>query len=198
MPDKDKDKEKDPEKEKDEKAEAAPATKKGGRRKILLLGLPVLGAILGVVATMAVPKANSAGKAKEKEEDGPESHINFCIPDVKANLARSGGLHFCGAEFLVQVKTRKPDALEMRLGLRGGGGGEGGARSEAPPLQGPVATAVRDRIILLLNAKSIDDLEGRDKKELLKKEIREELETIIFPDKDGEIETVLFKDLLIQ
>ena len=116
---------------------------------------------------------------------------------MKANLARSGGFHFCGAEFLVQVKTRKPDAVEARLGLRGGGG-EGGSRAEAPPLQGSVATAVRDRIILLLNAKSIDDLEGRDKKELLKKEIREELEPLIFPDKDGEIETVLFKDLLIQ
>jgi flagellar basal body-associated protein FliL len=191
---KDKDKENENEDEKDGKA-AATRSKKGGRRRLVLISLPIVGAVMGAIATMAVPKPNISGKPKD--EIGAEAHIDFTIPDVKANLARSGGLHFCGAEFLVQVKTKKREAVEARLGLRAGSG-EGNGKSEAPAIQGSAATAVRDRIILLLNAKSIDDLEGRDKKELLKREIREELELVLFPDHDGEVEAVLFKDLLIQ
>jgi flagellar basal body-associated protein FliL len=209
------DKDKTKEKEKDEAKGAAaeesaegdpkaakPAASKSKIRKLVLIGLPVFGAVLGAVATMAIPKPHPAetrpkeDKEKDKEKD-LGTRIVFSIPDVKANLARSGGLHFCAAEFLVQVSTAKREAVEERLGLKGGGG-EGADRKEAPPLKGLLATAVRDRIILLLNAKSIDDLEGRDKKEILKKEIRDELQPILFPDHDGEIEAVLFRELLIQ
>lgn len=178
-------------------AEAAPPKK--GKGKLLLLLLPVVGAVLGAAATMAIPRPVEGGKPVEH----PPSHLEFTIPELKANLARTGGMHFVGADIVVQVTTKEPEDVKSRFGIKSSGGGEGGhgggaPRTEAPPLQGTIATAVRDRVILLLNAKSIDDLEGRDKKELLKKEIKEELDPILFPQKDGEVSAVLFKDLLIQ
>jgi flagellar basal body-associated protein FliL len=190
-------------KEKESKAageapETPVKTKKGG--KALLLTLPVAGAVLGAAVTMAIPKPSEGGHGAHAPE--PLAHVDFAIPEIKANLARAGGLHFAGLDIHVQVKTKDPKHVSERLGIKAeaseGGHGGGGAKKEVPQLQGTLATAVRDRIILLLNAKSIDDLEGREKKELLKREIKEELDMVLFPDKDGEIEAVLFKELLIQ
>jgi flagellar basal body-associated protein FliL len=187
-----------------ESKEGAPAPeadvkkKMGGR--LVLLTLPVVGAVLGAAATMAIPKASQS--ASTGHGGDAETHLDFAIPEIKANLARSGGLHFAGIDIHVQVKTSNAKRVAERLGLKpdgsdsGHGGGSG--RSEVAQLGGTPGTAVRDRIILLLNAKSIDDLEGREKKELLKREIKEELDMVLFPDRDGEVETVLFKELLIQ
>jgi flagellar basal body-associated protein FliL len=178
--------------------EADVKKKKGGR--LVLMTLPVVGAVLGAAATMAIPKASESPNTGHSAD--AEAHLDFAIPEIKANLARSGGLHFAGIDIHVQVKTTNAKQVSERLGLKAGGSdgghGGGGGRSEVPQLGGTPGTAVRDRIILLLNAKSIDDLEGREKKELLKREIKEELDLVLFPDRDGEVETVLFKELLIQ
>jgi flagellar basal body-associated protein FliL len=190
-------------KEKDEKGEApdAPASdqpKKKKTKSILLVSLPIVGAILGVIVVMAIPKPGAASATHESS--GETEKLQFSIPEVKANLARSGGLHFCGVDIHVELVTKNPSAVADRLGLRssGGGGHGGGAKAGVPTLEGSMCTAVRDRIILLLNSKSIDDLEGREKKELLKREIKDELEPLLFPEKDGEIGAVLFKEMLIQ
>lgn len=172
--------------------------KKGN--KLLLLTLPVAGSVLGAAATMAIPGAHPLANSSALVKH--EARLDFAVSEIKANLARSGGLHFAGLDLHVQVKTTQPDRVAERLGLKPaaseGGHGGGAPKKEVVQLQGTVGTAVRDRIILLLNAKSIDDLEGRERKELLKREIKEELDLVLFPDRDGEVETVLFKDLLIQ
>ncbi len=176
--------------EEGEKTEGtAKPAKKGG--KMLMLLLPLVGAIAGVGATLAVPKP--AGPAHHAEP--PEEFGGLAVPDLKANLARSGGLHFCMVDIHVTFKTRKMKDVLARLGVKPG---EGAAAAMVPMLTGPVGTAARDRLILLLASKSMEDLEGRDKKELLKKEIQSELQPILFPDEDGRIDAVLFKDLLIQ
>lgn len=192
-------KEKEAEKAADPKAPAG--AKKGG--KLMLIVLPVVGALAGIGATFAVPKPTPQGDHKPQEP--PEEIGEFAIPDLKANLHRAGGLHFCMVDLLVNFKSRKMKEVKEHLGLKveaGGGGGHGGGGGAAPKpaeaLMGSLSVAVRDRIILLLSSKSIEDLEGREKKELLKKEIQQEIEPLLFPHGDGKIEAVLFKDLLIQ
>jgi len=168
-------------------AAAAPASKK--KLWIILGALLGVSAIGGAVATLAIPRARPvvAPVAEARDTVGW-----FEISDLKSNLARSGGLHFCMVELLVQYKTRNPGGVETRLGLRTNPG------ATVPMLTGPISTAARDRLILLLASKGIEDLEGREKKELLKKEIQAELAPLVFPEKDGEVGEVLFGDFLLQ
>jgi flagellar basal body-associated protein FliL len=186
--------------EKPPEPEAQPPRKKGG--KLLFVILPVLGAIAGLGASMAIPKPKAQND--HTKEEPAEEFIDFMLPEIKANLARSGGLHFCGLDIHIRVKSRKMDEVAHKLGIEfsssGGEGGHGGNAKAIgiPPLGGTAGAIARDRVILLLNAKSIDDLEGREKKELLKKEMKSELEEVLFPGKEAEIDSVLFKDILIQ
>lgn len=191
------DNEKKAEKTAAEATEQKPKKKSG---KLLFIILPVVGAAAGVVATMALPKPNQKAEAKQEL---PEQYADFAIPEIKANLARSGGLHFVGVEITIKIKSHEIDHVAHRLGIvaeSGGGEGHGGGGKpkDIPQIGPQFVSAVRDRIILLFNSKSIDDLEGREKKELLKREIKTELEQLLFPEKDAEVEAVLFKDLLIQ
>lgn len=188
-------------KKKDDKAPAEGAAapkKKGG--KILFIALPIVGALGGFGVTFALPKP---AEEKQVKHEKPELFADFAIPEIKANLARSGGLHFCGVDIHIKIKSREMEHVAARLGLpvdsgAGGEHGGGGKPKDVPVLGMQYGSAVRDRVILLLNSKSIDDLEGREKKELLKKEIRAELDELLFPEHDGEVEAVLFKDILIQ
>ncbi|MBI3819099.1 MAG: flagellar basal body-associated FliL family protein [Planctomycetes bacterium] len=188
----------DKEKKEDKTAAEAsvPAKKRG--IPLLFIILPIVGAIAGVGVTFALPKPHKESDAKQET---PESYADFIIPELKANLARAGGLHYCGLDIHIRIKSRDISHVSARLGLpKDSSGGEhgGGKPKGVATLGDEFGAAVNDRVILLLNSKSIDDLEGREKKELLKREIKSELEPILFPEKDGEIEAVLFKNLMIQ
>ncbi|MFN0205566.1 MAG: flagellar basal body-associated protein FliL [Planctomycetota bacterium] len=183
-------------------AAAGPSKKNGG--KLLFIILPIVGAVAGIGASMAFPKPPS--NHAHAQTDQQEEYLDFMVPEIKANLARSGGLHYCAVDIHIRIKSRDMGKTAKRLGLTfsggggadGGHGGGGGKNAAIQPLTGNFEAGARDRIILLLNAKSIDDLEGREKKELLKREIKEELNEVLFQQDDGEIDSVLFKDIMIQ
>ncbi|MBL8995521.1 MAG: flagellar basal body-associated FliL family protein [Spirochaetia bacterium] len=191
--------EKEKKEEKAGEAQAAPK-KKGG--KLLFILLPIVGAIAGIGVSMAIPRTND--HANQKPHEPEEQLLDFAIPEIRANLQRAGGLHFIGCDIQIKIKSRHMDHVAPRLGLKaptgegGGHGGGGGKPAELSTLGPDYSVAARDRIILLFNAKTIDDLEGREKKELLKKEIKAELDEVLFPEKDGEVEAVLFRTILIQ
>jgi flagellar basal body-associated protein FliL len=175
-----------------EGAPEAPAAAPGKKKKlwiVLAIVLAVSG-IGGAAATLAIPKPTPT--AAPATAASSEIVGYFEILDLKSNLSRSGGLHFCMLELAIEYRTKNGGAAETRLGLKTDPGGT------VPYPTGPVATAIRDRLILLLASKGIEDLEGREKKDLLKKEIQAELQPLVFPDKDGDVKQVLFKDFLLQ
>jgi flagellar basal body-associated protein FliL len=168
---------------------SAATARKKGKPLGLVLSVLAIGAAAGVGATLAIPRPPASDSNSNRQVETLEF---FAIPEVKANLANSAGRHFCMVDLQINFRTKNLDSVRMRLGLRS----ESSVSVE--PLGGAIGTAARDRLILLLASKGMEDLEGREKKDLLKKEIEAELAPIVFPDKDGEIEAVLFKDFLIQ
>jgi flagellar basal body-associated protein FliL len=168
---------------------------KKGKAWLALALVPVAGAVAGIVATLAIPR-HEPTKAPKGPSSDREVFEYFAISEVKSNLARSGGMHFCLLDLQVHVRTREDriDAVRKRFGGKAGDA----ARGEVAALQGALGTLARDRLILLLASKGMEELEGREKKDQLKSEIVRELNPILFPEKDGEIVAVYFKDLLIQ
>lgn len=61
-------------------------------------------------------------------------------------------------------------------------------------------TRIRDRLTILLSGKSIDDIDGGEKKKLLKKELEDVLQEVLFEETDehGRIEAVFYNEFLIQ
>lgn len=182
--------------EQDDKAagapEAAAPAKKG--KPVLLIVIPLLSAVAGAGVTFLLPKSHATKDEKVAEVAKPATIEYFAISDVKANLARSGGTHFCGLDLRIGFKTKQIDAVRARLGLKPPDSKDGAIQ----PLGGALGSAARDRIIMLLAAKSMQDLEGRAQKDLLKKEIQSELQAVVFPDDDATIGDVLFNDFLLQ
>ena len=177
-----------------EKAPAAEPAPKKKKLPLFMIVVPVLSAAAGVGVTFMLPKSHAPKPEETTEAVKPPETIYFRIADVKTNLARSGGTHFCGLDLTFVFKTKEADAVKARLGLAP----SDAKGNEIPYLGGPVGAAARDRIIMLLASKGIEDLEGRTQKELLKMEIKSELQSVLFPENDGTIEFIHFNDILLQ
>lgn len=57
---------------------------------------------------------------------------------------------------------------------------------------------VRDRLNILLSNKTVADLEGSEKKQALKHEIRRALDEAIFPDQAGRVEEIFYSKFSVQ
>src|SRR5262245_32309167 len=94
---------------------AEPAPKK--KRPILMIVVPVLSAAAGVGVTFVLPKSHAPKVDEPAETVKPPETVYFRIADVKTNLARSGGTHFCGLDLTFVLKTKEAEAVKTRLGL---------------------------------------------------------------------------------
>jgi flagellar basal body-associated protein FliL len=57
---------------------------------------------------------------------------------------------------------------------------------------------LRDRLTMLLSNKGLADLEGLERKRVLKQEILDQVQQAVFPDKTGRIDEVYYRNFLIQ
>ena len=153
------------------------------KKKIVMAGggtVLLAGAAFAVVALMGVPK----GKEDLSELRGTDAYyvsdqLTFDLPDITVNLKGAGGQRFLTLSSTVVYRI----GSEIE---------DGNAVLEKRSM------AVGDRLLLLLSDKTPSDLEGFEKKNLLKEEIRETIQRLVFPEKKGRIEDVLFRDFKIQ
>jgi flagellar basal body-associated protein FliL len=60
------------------------------------------------------------------------------------------------------------------------------------------SVTLKDWLISHLAEKSLDDVRGKDRLEQLKREIREQFTSTLFPEGDAEIKDILFSDFMVQ
>ena len=106
--------------------------------------------------------------------------ITFDLPDITVNLKGAGG-----QRFLTMSAT-----VVFRAGME--------IEEEGPAVFEKKSMAVGDRMLLLLSDKTPEDLEGFEKKNLLKEEMRATIDRLVFPDKKGRVEDILFRDFKVQ
>ncbi|HYC76029.1 MAG TPA: flagellar basal body-associated FliL family protein [Planctomycetota bacterium] len=162
-------------------------------KKLLLVGVGV------VLASGAAFMAAGAAKPAAAEVDWrsrrgkdeyylPEEH-EFDLPDINVNLKGTGGQRYLAAGLGVRFRIGQELALTPN---------KDGTPHDPKSSFEKAKLEIKDRLTILLSNKSVNDLEGSEKKKALKQEILEELSVAVFPDQLGRIEQVYIKQLLVQ
>jgi flagellar basal body-associated protein FliL len=133
-----------------------------------------------VVSSMGIPGGN-LGPGPRPGEDAyymGEPQVR-AMPEVLVNLKGSRGEKYLLVE----------SSVIYRLGAD---------LEEAESLFDRHLPSLQDRLNMLIGSKSYEDVEGVENKNLLKEEIRGIVEHLVFPDRHGRIEEVLFRKFQTQ
>jgi flagellar basal body-associated protein FliL len=154
------------------------------KKKAIIIGggglVVVAGAALAIVSMSGVPKKPpdyESIRGTEAYYSGPKAEYD--LPDFMGNLK--------GAQAQRVVKVGL--TIEYRLGPE---------ISDANAIFSTRKAAIMDCLHRVFANKTVDDVEGSERKDLLKEEVRAQLQTILFPDKKGRIEGVLYRDFFVQ
>lgn len=174
----------------DEAKEETKEAKKGGMGKLFLfsgVGLVVVIGAAFAFATFAVPAlpagspsgaASGEGGTAEGEAGDDQPKLVFNVPSIMVNLKG----------------TKKKRVLKLQLNLV--------YRSDNPE-EAPLGfdakmPEIKDALITLLTEKTLDELESREHMNLLRIELKEELNRVVFPDGKGEIQSIFYEDFIVQ
>jgi flagellar protein FliL len=180
----------------DQKDTAAP--KKGGGMKmyfIIIIALQVVLAGGGYFLVMKYmrpdPAFNQAIEEGKKAEEQPKTvevpKQIYNIEDVVVNPAGTGGSRYLSVSIGVEMDAPKAEA---------GGGkkeGEGEAKPKSPLDE--KRPQLRDALIGILSAKTIDQLTTVEQKDLIRSEITSSFEKILAPAK---VHNIFFIDFVLQ
>ncbi len=175
---------------KEEKPPEKPAS--GGSKKFLMLGLIGLGAIvLGVTLAIFVLKpmmSKPSGKEEPKKaeehkksdehggggdsEHGASNSSAYTIKDIVVNPAGTGGTRFLSVSFAFELKS---DSLAELLTAK--------------------ELMVRDALITILSAKTVQQLTDPKEKEIVRYQIRKRISDLIKTDQIG---AVYYTDFVLQ
>jgi flagellar protein FliL len=175
------------------------ALKKGGGLKmyfIIIIGLQVVLAAGGYFLVMKYMRPDPAfnqvieeGKKAEAEPKAAEVLKQiYNIDDVVVNPAGTGGSRYLSVSIGVEMDAPKAEA---------GGGGHGEGEGEAKP-KSPLdekRPQLRDALIGILSAKTIDQLTTVEQKDLIRSEISSAFEKILAPAK---VHNIFFIDFVLQ
>lgn len=168
-----------------EEAAGASQGKAGGKRGLLrsVFAVLIVYGLSAGVSFFVLPPPDpdphaGAHEDEHAEEDKEPTRVTYEIPTVLVNLAGSGGKRYLKAGIVIDYTTKKPDEAAKRIEEK--------------------AAALRDALITLLSSKDQRAVDGREKIALLKLEIAEELNKVLFPDDLGEVETVYFQEFIVQ
>ena len=163
--------------------EAAETKEKGGKGVMLpaLIGLVVIIGGAFLFTTFAVPKAAPGEEGVEGEDGIAEEELELAAYDVP--------------ELLVNLKdSRMKNVVKIHINLL--------YRFKDPDMTVTVFEEkdpeIRNALILLLSEKTVEDVEGSEPKELLREEIREALNRVVFPKARGEITKVHYVDFIVK
>jgi flagellar protein FliL len=181
----------------DQKDAAAP--KKGGGMKkyfVIIIALQVVLAAGGYFLVMKYMRPDPAfnqvieeGKKAEEEPKAAEVPKQiYNIEDVVVNPAGTGGSRYLSVSIGVEMDTPKTEAASG-----GEGEGEGAAKAKSPLDE--KRPQLRDALIGILSAKTIDQLTTVEQKDLIRSEIASSFEKILAPAK---VHNIFFIDFVLQ
>ena len=167
-------------------------------RKILLGGVGVITAIIGVVLTLHMIQPALTGESPETEfseqngvnqtsllsqlvgdrhqEPTPEGPV-YTVDDIVVNPAGTGGTRFLSASFGFELESEEQlERFESREAI------------------------IRDALIMILSSKTIDQLTDQSQKESIREEIRTRVAGIISPPdrENGDLAGVYYTDFVLQ
>lgn len=153
-------------------------------KKLILIGggglVVVVGAAFFIVGSAGVPKAEpnyDAIRGTEAYYSGAEEFVD--LAEFMGNLKGSQTQRFVKLALTVVFRTspESADAASVFVSQK---------------------AAIMDRLHLIFNGKSLEDIDGAERKELIKEEIKGHLQLLLFPDKKARIERVLYREFFVQ
>lgn len=153
---------------------------RSGRGLILAALALVLPAVVGAAITLVVlPPVEGAGGKESAAGVGPPSEPQlFAIEPVVVNLQGSGAQRYLKVGVAFEWRAQDAEAAKARFERK--------------------LIILKDRLIACLGAKTLRAVDSSGGKELLKQELLEAFNTILFPDGGGKIERILYSDFIIQ
>lgn len=152
------------------------------KKKLIFIVVGVLalgGAAFFVVGSAGVPVSPDVLMSKRGLDEYYTSEpMTEALPDVVTNLRGSGGKFI---RIQASVVYRIGDEL-----------------TEAASLFAANAARLQDAFTMFVSSKTLADVETAEQKNLLKEEMKELVGKIIFPEKKGRIEDLLFRDFKVQ
>ena len=119
------------------------------------------------------------GMQEKKEKSIDElPTILHPMPSLIVNISGTMGKRYLKLSLVIEYKTRKPEITKKLFNTQ--------------------SVFINDTLIMLLSSKTIDAIDGYAKKELLKEEIRQKLQKVLFSDATGKITNIYYKSFLIQ
>ena len=151
-------------------------------KKILLIGVGVV--VIGVAAFMVVASAG-VPKPPPIADRGKDSYYTSDVltqdmVEIMTNL-RATKVTFVKIDSSVEYCI-----------------GEEMTEPEVPNLFLTKEAKLKDALMMLLSSKAPEDVASREQKELLKEEMKALIQKIIFPEKKGRVEGILFRDFKVQ
>lgn len=158
----------------------------GGRKKILLIVAPILLLVVAAFAFVqfAVPANDAEGAEPEAEKEQDPSaewtQETHRLEVLFVNLAETNGKRFLKVGIMLQFSAARP-AEELARFMKDD-------------------TLIKDRLITLLSGKTLDDIDGAETKRLLKYEILDSLNDLLYADSEheGRIDQVYYHEFLVQ
>ncbi len=146
------------------------------------VGLVVLlgGSAFVVVATAGTPVPIDYG-IPGTDAYYTSDEIQQTLPDIMANLALPQRSSYADIKATVVYRVGGPLSPEVAAGRFP----EGEAR-------------LRDAFIMLISSKTPADVQSAEQKELLKTEMKKKIQQIVFPEKHGRVEEILFREFAVQ
>lgn len=162
------------------------------KKPVIFAALGLVVAAGGAILAAGVTKPPEA-KVDWRSKRGTDEYYKECEPqnheikDLNVNIKGSNGERYLTVGLAVQFRLgaelmNPPD-------------------KSPPDYKAPFDTAkleISDRLTLLLSNKTLPELEGREKQNVLKQEILEEVSAAVFPDQMGRIDKVFINKLLVQ
>ena len=172
---------------KDDKKKEEGEKSGGGIKKILLIVGPVLVLVVAAFAFVqfAVPSNEAAGSESEVPAEAVDKSAEWeeathRLEELFTNVAETNGKRFLKVGVTLEFRAAKPAEEIARFTEN--------------------ATLIKDRLLILFSAKSLDDVDGAESKRLIKTEILEALNDLLYskPEHEGRIEQVYYYEFLVQ
>ncbi len=170
---------------KDDAKDAEQTKQGGGLKKILMIVVPVVVLVGGAFAfvQIAVPPAEATEEVAQEKPSDPEADWKrgeHKLSTLYVNLAGTNGKRYLKVGLTFSFFASNTAAQLARFTAE--------------------ETLIKDGLITLLSGKTLDDIDGAEKKKLLKKELEEVLSKALFedPEQQGRIETVFYYEFLVQ
>jgi len=192
-----------------EKTEEASGAGEGGKKKsgkkklliVLILLLLLGGGGAGAFFMLGKKKDDAkSGEGEHLEEEHPHLVFAPLEPPFIVNLADSGSYLKATIYLEYDLERAKKMELDLAASAGHGSGGSGGGDKGPPKLEGILKIKeplIRDVIIRVLSAKTVDEARATSQRDALKGELVEAINDAV-GDGDGPVTNIIFYEYIVQ